>query len=247
MATKPIISNYGQFDNFWSKAGPGLFDLGTGVYGMRAGQREAQQRLNQAQGPAYQTQMDAAQQVLGAAGNFDPRAAGAERLKQQQGLLAGTDAKSEADLMRMLHSKGMLGSATYNPGVEGITPNGTAMNPLMASYYAARNARDAKMAAGALDAGEAQLDRQLNRAGMLQKNAQTARTAELDAQKTIPSRSTANVNLLKGASGIFKDLGGVSGIGGMIGGGMDWLKKLNFGGDAYSGGQGTDFGSWGGW
>jgi hypothetical protein len=244
MTTQPQSST---FDKFWSNAGPGLFDLGAGMYSRNRAQSEAAGRLNQAQGPAYTGQMDAAQRVLGEAGNFDPRAAGAERLKAQQGLLAGQDAKSEADLIRMLRSKGMLGAATFNPGVEGITPNGTAMNPQMAAFYAARNARDAKMSAGALDAGEAQLDRQLNRAGMLQRNANANRTADLDALRTQPSRSASDMQMLSGISGILRDTGALKALPGMIGGGMDWLKKLGGGGDAYSAGQGTDFGEWGGW
>ena len=35
--------------------------------------------------------------------------------------------------MRSLYAKGMLGVATYNPGVPGVTPNGTPMNPQLAA------------------------------------------------------------------------------------------------------------------
>lgn len=242
-----------QDTDFWrraSNAGPGLFDFGAGVYGMRAGQREAAQNLQNARGPQYDALMGASSGALASAGSMDPQAAAAERLKAQQGLLAGKDAADETALMRMLHAKGMLGAASFNPGVEGITPNGTAMNPQLAAFYAARGGRDAKMALDSLDAGEAQTDRMLKRSGMLQDQAVSRQNAGLAAARTQPSRSAANMNLLKGASSIFKDLGGGGALGGLFGKGMDWLRQSGSSTPAMGwslDGQGTDFGEWYGW
>lgn len=214
-----------QDSDFWRRMGqaaPGLFDLGVGLYGRNAAEKEAAGRLGKAQGPLYGQAMNLASGQLAAGGNFDPRAAAAERFNAQRGLLAGPDAKAEADMMRMLHSKGMLGSANYNPGVEGIAP-GTLMNPHMAAFYAGRGARDARMAADSLDGGEAQLDRYLNRAGMLQRTASGTQSTGLEAQRTQPSRSASNMNLLKSAGGILKDTGMLKGIG-------DWFTNGGFSG-----------------
>lgn len=213
--------------DFWrrgTKALPGLFDLGAGVYGMRAGEREADKRLQEARGPAYDAAMAASGQALTAAGNMDPRAAAAERLKAQQGLLAGKDAADETALIRMLHAKGMLDAGVYNPGVEGIAPGSTPMNPQLAAFYAARGGRDAKMAADSLDMGDAQVDRMLQRSGMLANQANAQQRAGIEAAKLRPSRAAGNMNLLKGASSIFKDMGGFDKVGGLFGKGFDWLS-----------------------
>lgn len=223
--------------DIWGRMGqaaPGLFDFGVGLYGANAGQKEAAERLRRAQGPLFQSQMAGAQTAIDAASGMDPRALGAERFAAEQGLLAGTDAKNMDDLMRMLRAKGMLGVANYNPGVEGITPTGTAMNPHVAAFLAAKNARDAKMAAGSLDAGEAQLDRMLKRSGMLQDQAANTQRAGMTAQGSQPSRSLRNVELLKGAGSILKDAGVFNDVfkqGGLLGQGVDWLKDFTgFGG-----------------
>jgi hypothetical protein len=216
-------------DDFWGRmkgGAGGMFDLGAGLYGRSAGAKEASSRLRASQGPLYDTQMAGANQALNVAGGMDPRALGQERYDATQGLLAGSDAKNEADLMRMLQAKGMLGAATFNPGVEGITPNGTAMNPKLAAYYAAKNARDAKMAAGALDQGDAMLDRQINRAGALQGQAANTQRAGMVAQDSQPSKSAATMQLLKGIGGVAKDTG-------LFGMGADWLKRT-FGGGGYA-------------
>jgi hypothetical protein len=213
------------YDDFWgrmNKAGPGMIDMGLGLFGQRQAQNEAAQRLRAAQGPAYQGAMSVA--------SADPAAAATKDFKAAQGMLAGVDAKSEADLMRMLYAKGMLGVANYNPGVEGIAPSATAMNPHMAAYYAARGGRDAKMALDARDRAEMSQGRALDRAGQAQR-------IGMDAQGSQPSRSAATMNLLKGASGILKDTG-------MFDMGMDWLKKSFGGGDALGMFGDTDF-TWG--
>ena len=216
-----------QDQDFWrrmGKAAPGLFDLGVGLYGMSAGNKEAKQRLATAQGPLYQQAMGASGQALTAAGSMDPKAAAAERYNAAQGLLAGQDAASEQQMMRMLQAKGMLGAANYNPGVEGIAPSNVAMNPQMAAFYAARNARNGRMAYDALNEGESQTDRMLARSGALQRQAAGTQEAGLRGQGTIPSRSKQTVELLKGAGGLLmKNPDVLKDIGGMLGRGFDWL------------------------
>lgn len=162
-----------SFEDFWAdprsrnQVYGGMLDLGIGAYGMQAGRKEAAKRLNETPYADFNT---ASRTALSRAGSMDPQAFAQQRFDAQRGLLAGVDAKSEADLMRQLYAKGLLGVANYNPGVEGIAPGTTAMNPHLAAFYAARNARDAKMSADSLDAGQAQIDRELNRSGMLQRD-----------------------------------------------------------------------------
>lgn len=212
-------------DEFWNRVqngAGGMFNLAAGLYGRNAGASEAQKRLQAAQGPLYGQAMQGASQALTSAGNMDPAQLGQQRFNTEQSLLAGKDAATEADLMRSLQAKGMLGAATYNPGVEGITPNGTQMNPAMAAYYAARNARDATMASGALDKGNAQLDMQINRAGTLQGQAAGTQRAGMIAQGSQPSRTAGNMQTLKSLADIGKSTG-------LFGAGMDWLKNSSGG------------------
>jgi hypothetical protein len=224
-----------DFNRFWAdpskrnQAIGGMLDLGVGMYGMNAGRKEADQRLREAQGPLYDQAMTASAGALGQAGSMDPQAFAKQRFDAQRGLLSGVDAKSEADLMRQLHAKGLLGVANYNPGVEGIAPGTTAMNPHMAAFYAARNARDAKMSADSLDAGQAQIDRYLKRSGMLQDQAGRRQDVGLQAQSKRSSPAAANMNLLRGAAGILKDSGLMPG---MISTGKDWLGDL-FNGNSF--------------
>lgn len=223
-----------SFADFWAdprsrnQVYGGMLDFGIGAYGMQAGRKEAEQKLRAAQGPLYDASMAASGRALGQAGSMDPQAFAQQRFDAQRGLLSGVDAKSEADLMRQLQAKGLLGVSNYNPGVEGIAPGTTAMNPHLAAFYAARNARDARMSADSLDAGQAQIDRYLKRSGMLQQQAANRQSTGLEAQRTQPSRSTANMNLLRGAAGILKDTGMLPG---MVSTGKDWLSGLFSGND----------------
>jgi hypothetical protein len=228
-----------QDSDFWRRMGnaaPGLFDVGAGVYGMQGAQKEARQKIEGARGPLYDQALTGAGEALTRAGSMDPKAAAAERFAANQGLLAGKDAADETALMRALHAKGMLGAGVYNPGVEGITPGSAPMQPQLAAFYAARGGRDAKMAADSLDQGEAQIDRMLKRSGMLQDQAAAKQRSGLEAAKLQPSRTAANLNLLKGLGGLFKDVGGVKGVTGLFSGGMDWLNNLNRPTAAYGGG-----------
>jgi hypothetical protein len=208
-----------DFDKFWGraeKAVPGMLDLGVGLYGRNAGAREANAKVNAAQGPVYQAATAGATGMLGR--SMDPRAAAKERLDAEMGLLTGADEASETDLMRKLHARGMLGMGQYNPGVEGINPSGTAMNPQLAAYYAARNARNAKMASDSLDKGENAVTANINRANTLQGTADSAYRSGMTGQDARGSSALRNMEMLKKGVGVLKDSG-------MLGMGTDWLKK----------------------
>jgi len=213
------------YDDFWGKVGtaagqaaPGMLDLGLGIYSRNQGQSEAANRLRKAQGPLYQQSMTGAQTALSRAGSMDPRAAANERFNAAQGMLSGVDAKDLDALMAKMHVDGNSGVSTYNPGVAGITPNGTPMNPKLAAYYAGKGARDSKLAYDSLTEGEAQIDRMLGRSGKLQQQAANTQSTGIAAQRTQPSRAAANLELLKGFGGVMKDSG-------MLGIGTDWLRK----------------------
>jgi hypothetical protein len=129
--------------------------------------------------------------------------------------------------MRSLYAKGMLGISNYNPGVEGITPNGTAMNPQMAAFFAAQNAQRSKDAYGAMGQGP----------GLSQQSHQAVRhavgagepSAELrhHAQQVAgpAPRAASNLQLVKGVGDILKNTGVLQKIPGMIGSGIDWLSQ----------------------
>lgn len=229
MTTQPM-----QDSDFWRNMGKqgmmgGLFDLGAGIYSTNQANKEASSRLRQAQGPLYDKAMSAAGTTLDRAGSFDPRAAGRERFNAAQGLLAGADSKSLDDLMRRLHVQGQSGIGSFS----GVAPGGAAVNPQMEAYFKAKADRDARMAYDSLGEGEAQLDRQLNRSGMLQQQAAQRQNTGIQAQSTQPSRSAQTLNLLRGAGSILKDTG-------LLNDGLDWLKNT-FGNGASDYWGGSDF------
>jgi hypothetical protein len=197
--------------DFWNrldKAAPGLLNTGANILGANAARRENAGMIADAQGPLYRQAMRQAGAAL--ADN------GSEWLRNQRSLLAGPDAADEDALFRRLQATGMLGAASYNPGVEGVTPNGTAMNPQMAAFYAARNARNAKMASDAQDQG-------INRAAKLHGIAAGAQNTGMGAMNPA-TKTNARMNLLKGGASIAKDLGyGVKDVAGLFKGGADWL------------------------
>jgi len=216
-------------DEFWGKAGPGLLDLGAGLYNKNRAQKEAAQRLAAAQGPLYGQAMGGAGATLAEAGGFNPDALAANRFSTQESMLKPVQDKQLADLQRILYSKGMLGTSNYNPGVEGITPDGTPMNPQMAAFFAAQNADRAKRSQASLQEGQGYANNLVNRAGGLQQLAGGAQGTGIIAQGTQPSRATGNAEMLKGAIGMFsknpgilKDLWGLGS--GLFKGGMDWLS-----------------------
>jgi hypothetical protein len=224
-----------SFDEFWGRAGPGLLDLGTGLYNKNAARKEAAGRLGTAQGPLYQQAMGGAGATLAEAGNFNPDALAASRFGAGEALLKPVQDKQMDDLMRMLQAKGMLGISNYNPGVEGITPSGTPMNPQMAAFFAAQNADRAKRAQAALGQGQDYATGLVNRAGDLQRIAGGTQATGITAQNTQPSRATSRGEMLKGLGGMLAKNPGVikdvwnwgAGLFGGGGGGMD------FGGDSY--------------
>lgn len=208
--------------DFWRRAenaAPGLFDFGTGVYGMRAGRKEAEQRLAASRDPYYQQATGAASGALTRAGSMDPRAAAQERFNAAQGMLAPKDAADMEALQRMLQLRGQGGAATYS----GVAPGGAPINPQMAAYLAEKNRRDERLAFDALNEGENQTDRMLQRAGMLNQQAVARQNANLAASRVVPSRSAANMNVLKGAASILKDTGLMKNAMGLFGKGFDWL------------------------
>jgi hypothetical protein len=228
-----------QDQDFWRRAAdetPGMLNLGVGLWGNNAARKEATNELNTAQGPEYQAAMGASQGALARAGSMDPQAAAQQRYNQAQGLLKGGDAASEDQLMRMLHSRGLLGVSNFNPNqksimVPGFDPatmggmptGGAAVNPHMAAFYAARNARDGRMAYQSLDEGEAQTDRLLQRSGRLQNQANQGRDSTLQARDTIPSKAAGTAQLLKSGLGLMKETGLLKDLPGMFRSGYDWL------------------------
>lgn len=215
-----------SYDDFWNRvkqAGPGLLDLGLGLYGQKAANAEMGDRRKRVEGGLFGQSNALAQQQLARAGSFDPRAAGQERFNMAQGMLRGVDEKDLADLTRSQYVRGTMGVSNYNPGVEGITPNGTPMNPALAAYYAGKGARDARMAYDALGQGEAQLDRYLDRAGRLQTTGSNAQMTGVRGEALRPSRAMQNLELLKKGVGILGNEK-IFGQGGLFGKGIDLMK-----------------------
>lgn len=209
--------------DFWGRiraGAPGLLDMGVNAIGNRGVRREGQRELNLAEGADYQNPMAASRTALNRAGSLDPRASGAEWMRDQRALLAPGDAADEAGLLRMLNSTGMLGASSY--GVQGPGAAAVSQNPLAAAFYAQRANRDQRMAAESLDRGEAAIDRQLGRSSRLQTQAQGNRAGTLNARATVPSKAVSTAEMLRGASGILRDTG-------LLGMGVDWLRNT-FGG-----------------
>lgn len=237
------------YDNFWSKAGPGLLDFGLGLYNKRQAQNEAAQRLQAARGPLYDRTTQAASGMLSQAGDFDPQKFATDRFNAGEALVAPVQEKQLNDLMSTLRARGQLGISTYNPGVAGITPNGTSMNPQLAAFFAAQGADRSRRAYDSLDQGQNYLDNLVKRTGMLNTQATNLQSTGIQAQNTQPSRAAATGEILKGAAGVLKNAGAVkdifSALPGMISGGANWLKNIFSPSDTLLGGYdtGNDF-SW---
>ena len=231
-----------QIDSdFWRRVGqaaPGMFDVGAGLYGMSAGQSEANKRIGgitAAGGPAA----TASQTALTRAGSMDPRAAGQEWLGGQRNLLAAGDAADEAALMRMLNTTGMMGASSY--GVQGPGAANVSQNPMAAAYYAQRGNRDARMAAEAQDRGESQIDRMLGRSSKLQSQSAAAQRAARENAMLRPSKAAAGTELIRGVGGLLRDPNIRSGVGGLFGSGANWLRNTFGGGGGDFGIGGLDF------
>ena len=222
-----------DYNEFWGRAGPGLLDLGVGLYNKRAGQKEAQQRLQAAQGPLFQQAQAGAGGMLAQAGDFNPDELAASRFAAGEEMLAPVQAKQQADLIRMLRAKGMLGISNYNPGVEGVTPSGQAMNPQLAAFFAAQNADRTKRQQAALGQGQEYANQLVGRAGDLQRIGAGAQGTGLEAQRTQPSRAASNAGLIRGAVDIFRQNPNIIGdIGGMFSGLFGGGGGYGFGGFA---------------
>jgi hypothetical protein len=212
-------------------AAGGMFDTVLGLYGARQGAKGNEEMLRRAQGPLYQQSMGAAGQALTNAGNMDPKAAAQERFNAQQALLKGSDQASENELFRRLHSMGMLGASTFEgAGTDPVSgtrqswgADAGAVNPQMAAFYAARNARNSRAAYDSLNEGEQQIDRQLGRSSRLASQANSLQNQGLTAQRTQVNPGAKKFNVASGAAKIAKDLGITGSIGGMLSGGIDWL------------------------
>lgn len=225
--TSPVVSD-NPYDNFWKNMGPGLFNLGAGLYTSNLAQQDASKRLAAAQGPAYQAAISGATGMLNAGNKFNPQAYATDQFNKQQALLQPVYDKQLNDLMSTLRARGQLGIATYNPGVEGITPNGTAMNPQLAAFYAARNAQQAKDAYASMQEGQNYRTNLLKDAGMLSTQAGQLQNTGLAAQNVIPSRATAAQQILQGVGSVLKSNpkilpGMLSAAGGYLKSGLDWL------------------------
>lgn len=250
-----------QYDNFWNKAAPGMLDVAGGLYTRNLANREASDRLSAARGPLYNQQIAGASGMLSQAGNFDPNAFAADRFKQQQALLNPLYSTQENDLMRSLRAKGQLGIASYSAaGVDPVSKTvqswspGTAVNPQLAAFYAARNAQQSKDAYGSMDQGQQYIDNLIKRSGMLSNQAANTQTSGIEGQRTQPSRAAGVAELLKGAGGVLKDTGVlkdivrgapgfIRGIPDTFGNGLSWLNQKMFGADT---GMLGDFGGFDG-
>jgi hypothetical protein len=142
---------------------------------------------------------------IGQAGGFDPRALGQERFNAQQALLAPQRAKQQADMMRNLQAKGLLGSGTYNSGL----PGEGASNPFMAALSGANAQADAQLAARSLDEGENYLDRLMKRSSGLFGAAQTVDQAGQGAMNAAGDwsqrLSNADARKTDATTGLFKE------------------------------------------
>lgn len=221
-----------EFEKFW--ATPGMMGdvarFGLGAYGAFGGSKEANARVNAAQGPLYQQAMGTSQGMLARA-NMDPTAAAQQRLNAELGLLREEDAASEAQFMRNLQKRGQLGVSTYDT-------EGKAIDPKMYAFLKAREQRNARMASDSLDKGEAAITANVNRANTAQGIAANTQQAGMLGANARPSNVNRNVKFLQSGLDFAKKNPG------MISGSMDWLKKLTGGGpdpyQFYSGGSGLD-------
>src|SRR5438477_4788886 len=101
MAGYVDTSTPGAGSDWWDylkRAGPGLFDIGAGIYGRSAGIGEAADRLKQAQGPVYDAAMAGAGSSLAQAGSMDPNAMAANRFAANRALVAPVQSKNLGDL-----------------------------------------------------------------------------------------------------------------------------------------------------
>lgn len=220
-----------QDPSFWDRLGPGLLQLGGGYLGSRMAARRGESDLRKAQGPLYDQLMGQAGSSLSLAGGVDPSAMAKLRFDEQQALLAPGREADRQQLMRELQKKGLLDVSSYMPVPGTVAAPGTPMNPHLAALYAAQEGAKAQSAYGALREGEAYLDNLLKRSGLLQTQAQTARSTGQVARGYLPSKPSIGETLLKGGMGVLRDKGardliasGIGKVGGLFGSGLSWLS-----------------------
>jgi hypothetical protein len=211
--------------SWWDQFGPGLLGTGVDLYGQKAAGRQQTNFMRDVRGPQYGTEQALAGRSLALAGNMDPNAAAAKRYTEQQALMAPGEEAQRQELMRMLHSKGLLGLSSHGaiPGV--VTTPGQPVNPYVASLLAAQQTQRAKSAYDSLNQGEAQLDRLIGRSNTLQQGGRAANLAGLQSGAMAPKPSLA-MTLLKGASGILKDPRAQKGIWELLKGGAGMLGNV---------------------
>jgi len=223
--------------SFWNQMGPGLFQLGTNLYGSHQAKREAEARLR-AENPALYNQLtQAAQNQLNLAGSADPAAIAKQRFEQQQELLRPLREKQEAELMSSLRKRGMLGISNYQgAGVDPIskTPQtwaqtaGVSQNPHLAAFYSAQAGQQSKDAYAAQAEGDKRIDQILQRAGALSNQAQYAQPNANVQSAATKAKYRQGPALLKGAADLFQKnpaiLGNIWNAGkGMFDSGLSWL------------------------
>ena len=227
------MSHTPQHASWWQQFGqdygPGLLNFGTQYLGERQAGREQRGMLRDVRGPLYGQQTALAQQALTQAGNMDPQAMAAERFAAQQALLAPGEEAQRQDLMRQLQRQGLLGLSSHGavPGV--VTTPGQPVNPYVASLLAAQQTQRAKSAFDSLREGEGYLDRLIGRSGMLQGQAQGARsTGQTALQQAQIGGRKPNITdlLLKGGMSILKNPKAQKGIWDLVSGGAGMLSNF---------------------
>lgn len=217
-----------QERSFWDTIGPGMLQLGGGYLGQKMAARRGEDNLRKAQGPLYDQTMGLAGKSLSLAGDMDPQTMAAQRFAQQQALLApGMEADVQA-LMRQLAARGQLGVASHGAVPGTVATPGVPMNPQLAALYAAQAGAKANSAYASQREGEDYLNNLLRRSGMLQGQAQTARSTGQTARNYLPSKPSLGETLLKGGMDLMRDknardliLGGIGKGVGMLG---DWMR-----------------------
>ena len=209
-------------NDFWSSFsqwGPGLVQAGAGWYQNKEAQDEAKRRAGAINNDPNVAGLNAAQQAeLGMVGNVDP----AQLFAQQQGLMQPVKDKGQADLMRDLYKKGMLGLATDTQAASGTPGNtgptwqnapGTRSNPIAAAYFAAQAGADQRAAYDAIknasDLRTAGISRVASLGGARSNAMQNAAAAQPARTQSGFSGMLSGITGLLGNKGVMDSLGGL--------------------------------------
>lgn len=217
------------------KWGPGLLQGGIGLFNQSNANKEAENRLKQAQGPLYNQTMGAAGNSLNLATSMDPKAMAADRFSAQQGLVQQSNEADIQKLQRELVAKGQSGIASHG-AVAGTDPSATGqpMNPQLAALYAAQAGAKNKAAYNSLNEGEQYLNNLVNRSGMLQNQAAAQYNNGARQVATLPSKSSQTSSMLNTGLGFLKDSGLLSSAFSGLGSGLsslfsgsDWSRMFD--------------------